>query len=727
MLFVQPSLIGGLGRSSWKTIRSSNFFVLQQRGQQQQINNRKRSYVPEYRIITRRFPHYRVSENNDEVQIQEAFDILQNEVLPEVEGKKTAKKILKQLKAWREENVTPFEEDGYTTDASITADEWNSSGEVDEHHSGGGGGNSNNNGVASSSSDSEYSHSESSSEGVVPTDHPVDPTEAPGSIEGWTSFGNIIVEMLLGLLEGPAIPSNNLNNSDVNIKNNNSSSNKASSNNKNLTITDIPLQFIDLLTYPDVDPTATKKASFAVLREIAFVKQRRKVLLGLTLSMFVIRLCSWDLFFVLLFAANCAMLFLMKNSGKVNVTMAKRAVRQRIGWAKQWAGALLRKRGGNVNNVVGIASITNGNTSSPITGGGINNNNNNKSSASPTSKNIPLTPSSPAAIPKAVANEPIQSGSLSDTTHGGIVDPKMITIRRGGFFRRQHNNNAYNINLNSSNNQAGSGGMPKAANANLSDALPSPLYLSHNSNNGSKVSLASSATIMVPVQPSSSNTTTTTAMGPATSSSSNSHHPSVMALGTTPQSFQPHHSMMNEIQNTASNSKKRFFKGRAHATNNNNNINVNNNAPTYPSIPPSLPEIPIIHCLDDNSNDNHTMEPYDFRINSNSNTPKAPSYTPSTSNNSPHIKSSTFPPLQGNNNNSNSSYANGRSSLDENSNDSYDSHHSLVDESRPRKARSLISKSNINNGGGGNGHHKHSSASSVTGLDLTMHENKNIE
>ncbi|KAI9288360.1 hypothetical protein BC943DRAFT_316350 [Umbelopsis sp. AD052] len=37
------------------------------------------------------------------------------------------------------------------------------------------------------------------------------------------------------------------------------------------------------------------------------------------------------------------MLYLMKKSGSVNVTMAKRAVRQRITWARQWTGLLLSR------------------------------------------------------------------------------------------------------------------------------------------------------------------------------------------------------------------------------------------------------------------------------------------------------------------------------------------------------------------------------------------------
>jgi hypothetical protein len=45
-----------------------------------------------------------VSDHDELSQIQDAFDVLHQEVLPEVEGKKTSKKILKQLKSWCEKN-----------------------------------------------------------------------------------------------------------------------------------------------------------------------------------------------------------------------------------------------------------------------------------------------------------------------------------------------------------------------------------------------------------------------------------------------------------------------------------------------------------------------------------------------------------------------------------------------------------------------------------------------
>lgn len=149
---------------------------------------------------------------------------------------------------------------------------------------------------------------------------------------------------------------------------------------------DIPFQFIALLTYPEPDAKTGNKMTLArnvhlpidvivvlvhdcqvrtdinltplfflstiVVRETAFVRQRRRTLFMLTVYTLLVRYCSFDFFLVVLFASNCAMLFLMKNSGRMNVNMAKRAVRQRVGWAKQWAGSIF-KRGNNIstNNI----------------------------------------------------------------------------------------------------------------------------------------------------------------------------------------------------------------------------------------------------------------------------------------------------------------------------------------------------------------------------------------
>ncbi|KAG0205859.1 hypothetical protein BGX28_002594 [Mortierella sp. GBA30] len=111
---------------------------------------------------------------------------------------------------------------------------------------------------------------------------------------------------------------------------------------------DIPFQFIALLTYPEPDPKLGNKMSLAMVRETSFVRQRRKTLLMLTAYTLTVRYCSFDFFLVVLFASNCALLFLMKNSGRINVNMAKRAVGQRVGWAKQWAGGFFKRSGGAV-------------------------------------------------------------------------------------------------------------------------------------------------------------------------------------------------------------------------------------------------------------------------------------------------------------------------------------------------------------------------------------------
>ncbi|KAG0294598.1 hypothetical protein BGZ96_000871 [Linnemannia gamsii] len=120
---------------------------------------------------------------------------------------------------------------------------------------------------------------------------------------------------------------------------------------------DIPFQFIALLTYPEPDLKSGNKMTLAMVRETSFVRQRRKTLMMLTAYTLVVRYCSFDFFILVLFASNCAMLFLMKNSGRMNVNMAKRAVRQRVGWAKQWAGSIF-KRGGS-NNLNSNITISN--------------------------------------------------------------------------------------------------------------------------------------------------------------------------------------------------------------------------------------------------------------------------------------------------------------------------------------------------------------------------------
>ncbi|KAF8976424.1 hypothetical protein BGZ46_008279 [Entomortierella lignicola] len=198
---------------------------------------------------------------------------------------------------------------------------------------------------------------------------------------------------------------------------------------------DIPLQFIALLTYPEPDPKNGNKMTLALVRETAFVRQRRKTLMMLTLYTLLVRYCSFDTFIAILFASNCAMLFLMKNSGRMNVNMAKRAVRQRVGWAKQWAGSIFKRGGG---------------------GGGNNNNNTNSAgisnshSGSSTSQHLGAGASSSSA---SNINRQIQSSALS----GGVVASPTLTPdnssqmkRRGLFGKRKTVDNASTIQVASS-------------------------------------------------------------------------------------------------------------------------------------------------------------------------------------------------------------------------------------------------------------------------------------
>ena len=83
-----------------------------------------------------------------------------------------------------------------------------------------------------------------------------------------------------------------------------------------------------------------------MLREIALVRQRRFVLFIFTFYSLFLRYCSYDFYLFLLLLSNALLLYIMKNSNKINVQMAKRTVRQRVGWAKQWLGGAFRRGGG---------------------------------------------------------------------------------------------------------------------------------------------------------------------------------------------------------------------------------------------------------------------------------------------------------------------------------------------------------------------------------------------
>ncbi|KAJ3041797.1 hypothetical protein HDV00_008687 [Rhizophlyctis rosea] len=95
------------------------------------------------------------------------------------------------------------------------------------------------------------------------------------------------------------------------------------------------------------------KPTLAEIRERNLVRQRRFVLTCATAYAFLIRYVSFDFFIFILIASNFVLLYAIKNSRKINVRMAKRTVKQRVGWAKQYLGGILRtkKSGGGVGEV----------------------------------------------------------------------------------------------------------------------------------------------------------------------------------------------------------------------------------------------------------------------------------------------------------------------------------------------------------------------------------------
>ncbi|KAF9431255.1 hypothetical protein BGZ94_005618 [Podila epigama] len=262
---------------------------------------------------------------------------------------------------------------------------------------------------------------------------------------GWLIKGSPLLEAVLNWVEGPGL--------DI------PPSKKSDKDSKPNPILDIPLQFIALLTYPEPDLKAGNTLSLEMLRETSYVRQRRRTLLILTAYTLVVRYCSFDFFLVVLFASNCAMLFLMKNSGRMNVNMAKRAVNQRVGWAKHWAGGLFRRAGGNNN--------------------GNNNGSGNSHGANWPQEYVRPRPSNVEDAASIVANEqtsprvkrrgffgkrstpsilasspPNSNSTLALSIHGGeagVAQERPATQKRR-FFKRSTSNNNTNANTNTNNN-----------------------------------------------------------------------------------------------------------------------------------------------------------------------------------------------------------------------------------------------------------------------------------
>ncbi|KNE70926.1 hypothetical protein AMAG_20215 [Allomyces macrogynus ATCC 38327] len=123
-----------------------------------------------------------------------------------------------------------------------------------------------------------------------------------------------------------------------------------------------PATYIGLLNYPPgglalvqamngaggAPGKPVTKATFSTLRETALVRNRRRLLTMFTSYSLVIRYCSFDAFLLILLLSNCLILYYLKNARKINVQMAKRNIKQRVGWAKQWAGGLFRRGNPNI-------------------------------------------------------------------------------------------------------------------------------------------------------------------------------------------------------------------------------------------------------------------------------------------------------------------------------------------------------------------------------------------
>ncbi|KAI9137255.1 hypothetical protein BKA69DRAFT_1041891 [Paraphysoderma sedebokerense] len=379
---IPPTLIKSIGSgSSYKVIKESPFLLLQQYenlpknyskefgkdkdskeniGAAGNVNGYLSTNVKEkekdkdkntlaFRLITRHFPHYKVAEHNDLGVLNEAWNTLMERAPIEIDGKVTSKKLVK----WMKSNVDQFRNPNYEgsndptlLDASFDDD------------------------IGSDSSNDQDPSSLSNSA----TNQPRPSTQA-SSNESPT----------LSATKNPNIYINDATGSVINLNEqyeDDSDSSATGSDDdgegdgdgndggdkwwnvwfgwleplelaegQNVTNApswiDGPMNFAKLLMYPPDVPTdnkSPKRQSFQVLRERALVRQRRIVLSAFTTYCLIIRYCSFDTFILLMLISNACVLFFLKNSRRINMQLAKRSVRQRVGWAKQWAGGLFKNR-----------------------------------------------------------------------------------------------------------------------------------------------------------------------------------------------------------------------------------------------------------------------------------------------------------------------------------------------------------------------------------------------
>ncbi|KAK9721807.1 hypothetical protein K7432_003129 [Basidiobolus ranarum] len=370
-MWVRASLVGSsIGR---KNLETSTNFTLQ--STESQRNNKSTSL---YRIITRHFPHYKVAEGDDYEEIRENFSYLNEVLILSMDGKKSSKNIAKWWKIWYEENggsilVNEEHRDSYLRD-DTSGDESSELSQssipfetildpattyfvqepisicypddtcpIDNVHI-----LQQPNTIATINL---KEHSTLDTVSLIPTIDPQILTKALDQVDQTHHISgpiNLDFESEINKHDEPSLESNQTetwwSSQGLGVMGNWFDSPAVTKkNNQDIGIWEIPIQLIALLTYPVTESTIAKKPTYAELREISQVSQRRKILLFLTCYGLIIRYASLDLFLLLLFMSNCGILFLMKNSAKVNMQMAKRTVRQRINWAKQWAGGFFRK------------------------------------------------------------------------------------------------------------------------------------------------------------------------------------------------------------------------------------------------------------------------------------------------------------------------------------------------------------------------------------------------
>ncbi|KAF8929931.1 hypothetical protein BGZ52_001634 [Haplosporangium bisporale] len=536
-MVVHPRLVGVLlrGRSSWRSVSETNYFVLQHHPRQ--LNN-------PFRIITRGFPHYRVAEGESVEMLQDELEHLSQMAPVSIKGKITSKKISTWLKAsdlafsptkdviheaLQPEEVTILhlvqDEDGYLSDLSTISneeeiqdrmiDEYDRTVHTQNNTSGSHWPETSPEEISASSDellivreslleDSKSTRSmytfQSSPESPGVFDRSSEDTQCQtlsGAL-GWLK-GSPLLDAVVSWIEGPGlhIPQ------------------KKSEKDKPNPLLDIPLQFIALLTYPEPDPKTGNTVSLAMVRETSFVRQRRRTLMILTAYTLVVRYCSFDFFLVVLFASNCAMLFLMKNSGRMNVNMAKRAVNQRVGWAKQWAGGFFRRGQGTQ---VTSSNNKNGSTS-PLEGAPnvsynklapsfMASNHSIRTAQTSAMDDATLAENSPRVkrrgfFGKRSTNPPNSTSAMSIHGGEGVVDEPTTQKRR--FFKRSTNNGSATATTSS---------VPSRSSTAPPVSAPGNLQFSTKSIGALPYALSSSS-VTVPLAP--------TARSPATQSSPQLH------------------------------------------------------------------------------------------------------------------------------------------------------------------------------------------------------------